>query len=147
MVLEIIKYPDEILNQKSLAVKRINKELVQLGKDLLETMKEHEALGLSAVQTGQLVRVLVMMHCKKPIVMYNPIIVSKSPIKRAGKEECLSFPDVEKKVKRHINIKVKFTDINNKNKFLSLEGLDAIVFQHELNHLDGVTFDIIEEKE
>lgn len=143
MILEIIKHPDEMLNKKSLEVKRINKELVQLGKDLLETMKEHLALGLSAVQTGQLVRVLVMMQGKKPLLMYNPIIASQSHTKRASKEKCLSFQkDEEYIVKRFLDVKVKYTDINNKQKFVYLDGLDSVVFQHELSHLNGLTMEL-----
>ncbi len=152
MILPIIKHPNELLTQRCEVVKRINKDLVQLGKDLIETMKDQNGLGLAAPQVGQLVRVLAMMHGKKPTVMYNPSIVSQSMTRRGFKESCLSFEAGEEYlVKRPIEVKVKFQDATNKQKFLYLKGLDATVFFHEYDHILGVTMDVngtkvIEEK-
>lgn len=142
MILEILKHPHDLLSQRCEIVKRINKDLIQLGKDLLETMINNEGLGLAAPQVGQLIRVLAMKQGKKSLVMYNPVIVSQSLTRRGNKEGCLSFNKGEEYlVKRPVNYKIKYTDINNKQKFVYLDGLDAIVFGHEYDHLLGITMD------
>ena|SRR5271165_2997496 len=145
MILEILQYPHETLNQKSTPVRKITKDLQEFGKDLIETLDVANGLGLAANQVGRTVRVLAMKYKTKTIVLYNPIVVSKSKIRRPSKEGCLSF-DYECIIKRHVSCKVKYLDINNKQKYIEFEGLDAIVFQHELNHLDGLTFADIDDK-
>jgi|SRR5271165_6926346 len=142
MILPIVLSPNEILHQKALPVKRVTKDLVKLGNDMLETCKHHNALGLSANQVNQLHRILVMKRGKSYLIMYNPIVMSRGLTKRINDEECLSFPGMVCQKKRHIEVKVKYTDIYNKPKFISLEGLDAIIFAHELDHLNGKTMDL-----
>lgn len=140
MILEIIKQPNDLLNQRCETVKRITKELIELGKDLIETMEHNSGLGLAAPQCGHLLRILAMKQGKKSIVMYNPVIVSQSMTRRGMKEECLSFEKGEQYlVKRPIDVKVKYTDASNKQKFLYLDGLEATVVLHEVDHLNGIT--------
>ena len=142
MVLPIIAFPDEILTKRCETVKRITKDLVQLGKDMLETLKAEGGLGLAASQVGVLSRVIVITVNSKPLLMYNPIIASQSTTRRAGKEGCLSFTKgLEYSVKRPTAVKVKYQDINGKLKFISLEDFDARVFYHEYAHLQGLTMD------
>jgi peptide deformylase len=146
MKLEIIKAPNDILNQKSEPVKKVSKELIEFGNNMIETMKEANGLGLSAVQVGRLIRVLCMKRGGKTLLMYNPIVLQKSNTRRMNKESCLSFDNVEYIIKRPTWVKVRYIDQQNKSKMAHLEDLDAVVFQHELSHLDGITFDQIEDK-
>lgn len=147
MILSIIKHPSEILSQKCEPIKRINKELVQLGKDMLETLKSNSGLGLAANQVGALHRIIVITVKDKLVLMYNPTIMSQSTTRRAANEKCLSFQkDEEYSVKRPTFVKVKFQDSNSKVKFLHLEGLEARCLMHELAHLNGVTMEMEGEK-
>lgn len=146
MKLEIIKAPNEILNQKSEAVKKVSKELVQFGDDLVETMKAANGLGLSAVQVGRLIRVMCIKRGNKTLLMYNPVILQKSNTRRMNKEGCLSFDNVEYIIKRPTWAKIRYIDQQNKSKMAHLEDLDAVVFFHEHDHLQGLTFDKIEDK-
>ena len=147
MILSIIKHPDELLTKRCEPIKRINKDLVQLGKDLLETLKDSGGLGLAASQVGQLHKIIVITVKDKPLLMYNPTIVSQSTTRRGSKEGCLSFEKgLEYTVKRPTNVKVKYQDINSRQKYIYLEDLDARVFFHEYDHLLGITMDINGEK-
>jgi|ERR1035437_457588 peptide deformylase len=147
MILSIIKHPSEVLSQRCEPIKRINKDLVQLGKDMLETLKSNSGLGLAANQVGMLHRIIVITVKDKPLLMYNPTIMSQSTTRRAANEKCLSFSvDEEYSVKRPTFVKVKFQDMNSKVKFLHLEDLEARCFFHEHDHLLGVTMDVNGEK-
>jgi peptide deformylase len=144
MILDLRLNPDPILKSKSAPVRRITKDLVEFGKNLIETMDYHKGVGLSGVQVGQLIRVLCMTRNNgSTLLMYNPIIVSQSPTRRAGREGCLSFVNEEYIVKRPLWVKVKYTDKTNKIRFANLEGLESVIFMHEHNHLDGITFDTV----
>lgn len=143
MILPIITITDDkdhFLSKKCEPVKRLNKYLVQFGKDLEETLKAAAGLGLAAPQVGKLIRVIVVkLTSNKYQVMYNPVIISQSPTRRGMKERCLSFPDFEAEIKRPTWIKVRFLDANGKTKMMNLEGLDAVVTSHECDHLQGKT--------
>lgn len=142
MIKDIIQYPHPTLHKRSEAIRKVTKELVELGKDLIDTMKAANGLGLSAVQIGDLRRVLVMKRGNKTLLMYNPIIVQQSATKRGTVEGCLSFTiaNIKCMVKRPTWVKVKYIDQTNTIKFVNLEDLDATVFFHELDHLNGKTF-------
>lgn len=148
MVLTIIEFPNELLDQRSEPIRKMNNDLRELGKSMLETMMSLNGLGLSAVQVGRLVRVICMKKSDgKNLLMYNPIIAQKSNTRRNNMEQCLSFKNEETYlVPSHISVKVKYLDINNKNKFVELENLDAVIFQHEMNHLNGITMDKVGKK-
>lgn len=146
MVLEILQYPNEILTTRCELIKRINKELIEFGNNLVETMDAAKGLGLAAPQVGRAIRVLCIRRGKKSVLMYNPIVVQKSTTKRTNKEGCLSFKDVEYLIKRPTWVKAKYTDQNNKSKMIELHALEAIEFFHELDHLNGITFAQIEDK-
>lgn len=146
MKLEILKSPDERLLQKSLPVRKVTKQLIEFGNDLVETMKEANGLGLSAVQVGNHIRVLCILRNGRSLLMYNPMIIQKSNTRRMDKEDCLSFDKIEYIIKRPTWVKVRYTDQQNKTKMVHLTDLDARVFFHEHDHLEGRTFDQIEDK-
>lgn len=146
MIRDLVISPDPMLHEKSLPIRKVTKELAALGQDLVDTMKHHVGLGLSAVQIGKLVRVICLETGKSPLLMYNPVVIARSPLKRAGVEGCLSFIAEEYNVKRHVWVKVKYLNKNNNVRFVQLEGLQSIAFQHEYDHLEGITFDKVGEK-
>jgi peptide deformylase len=102
-------------------------------------------MGLAANQIGITKRFFAIGHesfdvFKKPAIIYNPVLVYADEEQELRQEGCLSFPGVWVQVSRPKTIMVRYQ--NNKGEFLlsRLEGLEARCFQHELDHLDGITF-------
>ena len=76
---------------------------------------------------------------KSPLYLINPVIVEHSG-NIDWQEGCLSFPDVYTKVKRYQDIAIEYQDFNNKTQQLKAQGLLSICIQHEMDHIDGITF-------
>lgn len=113
-----------------------------LATTLIETMMAHDAIGLAANQVGMPHRVFVMMFdANQPIACFNPEILNHIGEETAMPEGCLSFPGLELKVKRPPTIQVRYTDAMGATGTQTMTGLAARIFQHELDHLNGVTFD------
>lgn len=114
-------------------------ERAKMAYRLLKTMRENRGIGLAAPQLGVNARVLVIAT-NVPIAAFNPRIVDFGEETVRLEEGCLSFPELSVKVARSTRIRVRYEDINGEVKSKTLEGLAARVFQHELDHLDGITF-------
>lgn len=141
-LLTIRTYPDPILAGICKEIPEVTKEIKTLVQNMFITMYHNEGVGLSANQVGKLHRIFVMdtsASGDRRRVFINPKILVSSGIDR-WKEGCLSFPGVYAFVKRPTKIKVSALDEEGKEFELYLEGLDAICFQHELDHLNGITF-------
>ncbi|MGK7911095.1 MAG: peptide deformylase [Synechococcus sp.] len=142
-VLDIYEYPDPILRQPAEAVVDFGHEFQARIDDLIETLYASPgAIGLAATQVGLPLRVfLVDLHPQQPEsdlrVYVNPIIVRSSRWKMA-REGCLSFPEYLATVKRAKRLAVKGCDRLGNSFEHDLEGFEAVVVQHELDHLDGV---------
>jgi len=120
-------------------------DLEKFENDLIHLMIHSKGLGLAANQIGITKRFFAIGHesfdvFKKPAIIYNPVLVFADEEQELGQEGCLSFPGVLLQVSRPKIIMVRYQ--NNKGEFLlsRLEGLEARCFQHELDHLDGITF-------
>ena len=120
-------------------------DLEKFENDLIHLMIHSKGLGLAANQIGITKRFFAIGHesfdvFKKPAIIYNPVLVFADEEQELGQEGCLSFPGVLLQVSRPRIIMVRYQ--NNKGEFLlsRLEGLEARCFQHELDHLDGITF-------
>ena len=151
MILEVIKHPDPRLAQKSQKAP-VNKELEDLAQNMLETInsfKDPIAAGLSAIQIGTPLRVLIARDFGDALpeqivnnyILVNPKFVSSSKDEELDWEGCLSFPDLYGKVWRSKKIKVKYQNVTGEEKRLTTSGFLARVIQHEMDHLDGITFD------
>jgi peptide deformylase len=141
-LLTIRTYPDPILKQACKDVPEVTKEIKTLVQNMFITMYNKEGVGLSANQVGELHRIFVMdtsASGNRRRAFINPRIIASSDVDR-WKEGCLSFPGVFAFVKRPTKIKINALDEEGKDFELYLEGLDAICFQHELDHLNGITF-------
>ena len=121
------------------------KSLELFEQDLIHLMIHSHGMGLAANQIGITKRFFAMGHesfdvFKKPAIIYNPVLVNAEEDQELGQEGCLSFPGVWVQVNRSRAVMVRYQ--NNKGEFLlsRLEGLEARCFQHELDHLDGITF-------
>ncbi len=142
---KIITEPNKILRQKSLPVKKVNKEDQQLMDDMLETMYDANGIGLAAIQIGVPKRIIVMDiskndEKKNPMYFVNPIIKNKNPETSTYEEGCLSVPNFFAEVDRPKKCDVEYLDYDGKKKILNAEGLLATCIQHEMDHLEGVLF-------
>lgn len=138
MIKEIIKYPNKILRQKSKEIKEINDEIKNLAQDMLDTHKQARGVGLAAPQIGILKRIIIVQFPDGPKVFLNPEIIKKSREAEVGEEGCLCFPGIYLRIKRSRKIEMKALDIDGKEIQLSAEGLRARIFQHEIDHLQGI---------
>jgi peptide deformylase len=133
---------DPILKQKAENwdfKNHINAAVIE--REMLETMRNNNGIGLAANQVGLLRRVFVMkLSDGREIGCFNPWIMYGDNDQIEGNEGCLSFPNLWLKVKRSPKIMAAYLDNTGKQCIIELEGIDARCFQHELDHLDGITF-------
>lgn len=113
---------------------------IELGEKLVRAMVDNSGLGLSAIQLGIPLRVFAMRAQPKHIVLFNPVIVSRSDETTSEYEGCLSFPNLVVKVKRAFEVRVRFRYPNQEVITEKWGGLTARVVQHEMDHLDGELF-------
>lgn len=109
----------------------------ELATQLVEFMRDNDGIGLAANQVGLPYRVFAM-EGEPAYVCFNPKIVMPSEEKVTLEEACLSFPGMEVKVKRPKSIKVRFHGPDGEVYTKTFTGMTARIFQHELDHLDGV---------
>lgn len=114
---------------------------LQLGADLVKNMVDRNGLGLSANQIGYPYSVFTMRTAPKMTVAFNPKIVGVDDEEDLLEEGCLSFPNLIIKIKRYKTIRVRFWYPNGEFKLETFTGMTARVFQHELDHLNGIVFD------
>lgn len=149
---EILLWPDERLKQPCETVANVV-EVEQLVTDLFETMYDAPGRGLAAPQVGVLKRVFVMDAGWKegdmvPLACINPEIVEVSEETASGPEGCLSIPGVTAQVRRPVRVRIAFTDLSGTRQERDFEGSEAIVAQHEYDHLEGlVHFDRLDPQE
>ena len=114
----------------------------EFANELIEAMWKNSGLGISANQIGYSYRAFAMRGetKKDSIVCFNPIIKDFSPEMNTMEEGCLSLPDVFAKVVRPSHVAISYLDENGKEEGQLASGMTARVFQHELDHLDGILF-------
>ena len=142
MILDLIPEDNQILHQK---VKKCsyNLDRKELSKTLVENMKHHEGVGLSANQIGIPERAFAMIRnieYNEIIVCFNPRIIKTYSEKVEMEEGCLSYPDLFLKITRPKKIIVKYEDIDKKIHKLKLDGLSARIFLHEYDHMEGINY-------
>lgn len=142
-ILDIKKFKEPVLRKKCQEVERIDKNIKKLIIDMAQTMEKNRGLGLAALQIGVSQRIIVVQTDFKErriFCLINPKILKISKEKEIGEEGCLSFPGVFLKIKRAKEIEIEGLDISGKNLKLRAKGILARVFQHEIDHLDGILF-------
>ncbi|NBI29612.1 peptide deformylase [Chengkuizengella marina] len=145
----IVKNPDPILREKCKQVTKFNKNLHKLLDDMAETMYDAPGVGLAAPQIGILKRVIVLDSGEEDgpglIELVNPEIIKTSTEKEIGPEGCLSIPSISGDVNRFKAITVKGLDRNGNEVEYEAEDFLARIFQHEIDHLNGILFTDIAE--
>jgi len=137
--LEIRKFGDPVLKSRASPVKDFDEPLERLAEDMLQTMREREGVGLAANQVGRLKRILVAALEDDEFVIVNPVIEAHSEETGKEMEGCLSIPGIHVGVERPVGITISGSDASGEPLRLEVDGLLARVFQHEVDHLDGVT--------
>jgi len=139
-ILEIKEYGEPVLRGKALPLKEITPEILNLIKDMAETMYTDSGVGLAAPQVGVSKRIIIIDGEEDGlIVLINPMIV-KSEGEVVAEEGCLSVPGIYSKVKRSSKVTVKALNENGDSIEITKESLTARALQHEIDHLDGILF-------
>jgi peptide deformylase len=148
----IVTLPDPVLRRKAHAVNKFDKDLHTLLDDMVETMREAPGVGLAAPQIGLSERIIVVEYYqreedeevedapKKVWAVINPEIVKASEETLMGAEGCLSLPGLVGEVERNAEVLVKGVNRYGKPMRIKAKGWLARIFQHEIDHLNGVMF-------
>lgn len=134
---------DPILRKKSRVVTSFDEKLAELADDMIETMDEHDGIGIAAPQVGVLRRIVIVMDPEleepEPIVLVNPEIKRAEGL-QCKAEGCLSVPNRSGTVERPTSITLRYQDIDGESVECDLEGDIVRVVCHELDHLDGILY-------
>jgi len=150
MTVKLVKTKDrnkvpKILREKSKKITEITPEILDLAKQMTEIMKKNKGIGISAVQVGVPIRMIVVSNCDvccpgDDFVFINPEIKRVSRREVVFSEGCLSFPDIFEDISRPEKVKVRAKNLNWEDVEIDAEGLMARCLEHEIDHLDGVVF-------
>lgn len=141
--MQVVKAPDPKLRIQTKSVKKISPGLIQTLKEMIKltkSFKDPEGVGLASTQIGLEERFFVAKNGQKFISVINPKILSQGKRTKKYFEGCLSIPGTWGEVKRYTNIKVSYQDEVGKTVTRALKGVLAWIFQHELDHLNGILF-------
>ena len=152
MIRKILNTKDPKLSKICKPVKKIDKKVLAIARDLKETLKSQkdpEGVGLAAPQIGENLRIFAMRDMGKIRVIVNPKIIKIS--KTLGSKEvggkhkeimegCLSLPNYYGPLKRAYKIEIKYLGLEGKEKQEEFTGLSAQIVQHEIDHLNGIMF-------
>lgn len=152
-VLDIVTIPNPGLRRKARPVTKFDADLQKLIDDMIETMRVAPGVGLAAPQIGQPLRLSVIETLSKVdeegneiedsrdlFIIANPEIIWESRDELLGVEGCLSIPGYVGEVARTEKIRVRAQDRNGRKIRLRLSGWTARIFQHEIDHLNGILY-------
>ena len=149
-MIQVFQYPHETLLQTS--TEWTDNDSIQgytdkekFENDMIKLMIAERGMGLAANQIGITKRFFAIGHdsfdtFKKSAIIWNPQVINFSEEKVIDVGGCLSFKDVFVKVERPKIIEVQYETTQGKTRFAKLDGMESKCFQHELDHLDGITF-------
>jgi peptide deformylase len=157
---EIVTIPAPVLKKKARKVTEFDAELLNLVDDMVETMRAAPGVGLAAPQVGVSLRVIVVEFAEvqhlgdeeeenvplKLYAMVNPEITRVSAEKELGTEGCLSVPGFAGDVNRHVEITIRGQNRRGQPMRVKAKGWLARIFQHEIDHLNGVIFTDLAER-
>jgi peptide deformylase len=130
--------PSQVLRQVARPVEVFSDDIPILAAQMLDFMRWNNGVGLAAPQIGLSRRIIVIELNGQSYCMVNPKISPVSSDWDTMEEGCLSLPGKAVDVKRHKHVQIQGQDTDGKPKTLLAEGLLARVFQHEIDHLNGV---------
>jgi len=139
-------YPQPILKEKMPEIEEINDDLVTHINQMFEIMYANKGIGLAANQAGWKARVVIMNlsgnreNEDEELVLINPEIIQWDKETYLDEEGCLSFPGVKAEVERKKTLTFKAIDLQGREMIYSADELFARCIQHEMDHLNGITF-------
>lgn len=147
-ILNIVSLPQAVLRHKARKVSDFGPDLQTLVDDMIDTMRQAPGVGLAAPQVGESSRLIVVEYGDedndeipaKLYVMVNPEITRTSQETVLGTEGCLSVPGIQGDVERFDSITVKGLNRHGQPMTVKAKGWLARIFQHEIDHLDGILF-------
>ena len=129
-----------VLRIKAKPVQRVDASIRKLMSDMVETMHNADGAGLAAPQIGVSLRVIVLWHEDDQFKLVNPEITWASRELEVDEEGCLSIPGYHGNVPRHAAVKIRAKNDKGHNTLIRADGRLARIFQHEIDHLDGILF-------
>ena len=149
-MIQLFSWPHQVLNEissvwtKEDSIDGYN-DIEQFENDMIKFMLENKGMGLAANQIGITKRFFAIGsqtfdRFKKSAIIWNPRVITESEEKVIHEEGCLSFKDIWLKVERPKTVEVQYETTQGKTRFAKLDGMESKCFQHELDHLEGITF-------
>ena len=141
--MEVLIHPNSELRKKSVEVNISDigtPRLSKLIEELKETMALENGVGIAAPQIGVHERVIIVDDGQGSHVFINPVIVRRSIWKIESEEGCLSVPGIFGIVRRHRNVAIEALNEDGKRVRIQADRFPSTVFQHEIDHLDGILF-------
>ncbi len=142
----ILLYPDPILKTPAEPVPPGDPAIATIVQDMLDTLRASPGVALAAPQIGRLVQIIVVDVSRKKgetghglVVLLNPCLKNQER-GRIIREGCLSVPDYTGNVLRYEQIVVEGYSLEGTPVTLTASGFEALAFQHELDHLNGMLF-------
>lgn len=143
--MRIVKYPHPTLRHKSKPLRRVDRELVTIVRQMFDLMYEHRGVGLAANQVDLPYRLFVINTESEEadkdgeLVFINPVITQRKGMAEQD-EGCLSFPEIYAPVRRPEKVTITAYNLAGEEVTHNFDGLLARAVQHEFDHLDGVLF-------
>ena len=149
-MIQVFQFPHETLLQKS--TEWTNQDSIQgyddiekFEHDYVKLMINEMGMGLAANQVGITKRFFAIGHetfdtFQKHAIIWNPKLITQSEEEVVDVEGCLSFKGIWLKLKRPKTVEVQYETTQGKTRFAKLDGMESKCFQHECDHLDGITF-------
>ena len=140
--MELVKSNDPILTRRCDDFDFINPpfDAVEFAQQLVKYMYDRNGVGIAANQVGVPYRIFALRGSPENFVCFNPKIVQLSEAEILLEEGCLTYPGLYVKVKRAQHLRVRFTTPNGDTLTKQFTGITARIFQHEMDHLDGIIF-------
>lgn len=139
--LKLVKYPDARLREPCAQVEQFDDDLRAFARRMFEIMYAAGGVGLAAPQVGVTIRLFITNPAPEPgqdeRVYVNPEILARDG-SESTEERCLSLPGVSCTIKRHLSMTIRARDLEGKTFEQTGEGLLARIFQHEVDHINGV---------
>lgn len=144
---DIVLYPSPILRARATEVDPSASDVQTVVRDLQATLDDHVGVGIAAPQIGESLRIIAVdaTRARKPIpnhgplVLLNPEIVSRES-EITFREGCMSIPDFVARIRRSERIVISALTPDGDPITIQSEGFEAVIFQHEIDHLDGILF-------
>ena len=144
--MEILLVPHPVLRQKAKKLNNIHAEDIKIANNMMEIMKKAPGIGLAANQVGILKQIVTINfedkenNKKANYILFNPSIIHYSKETIVMEEGCLSLPEQYADIERPKKITIEYIDENKQSITREVDGYEARILQHEIDHLSGKLF-------